>query len=56
MEKAKKQITKKVILVIDNSRWMDSLESAFLKFTSPTGNSIFIKKIKLRSFSLEEKS
>ena len=29
----------------DNSRWMDSIESAHLKVTSPSGKTIRIKKL-----------
>jgi len=35
---------KKVIITVDNSRIMDSLHKAYLKFTSPTGRSLEIFK------------
>lgn len=37
---------KKHICIIDNSDWYRSLESARLKITSPSGKSIWIKKIR----------
>ena len=38
---------KLVKCICDNSRWMESLESATVKITSPKGNSIRIKKCRM---------
>lgn len=43
------------ILKIDNSNIMSSLEKACLKVTSPTGKTIYIKKIKISDMTKEEK-
>ena len=46
--------TKEVTLKVEN-RWMDSLEKACLKVTSPSGKTIVISKIALFDVKLSEK-
>lgn len=46
--------TKEVTLKVEN-RWMDSLEKACLKVTSPSGKTIVISKIELFDVELSEK-
>lgn len=46
--------TKEVTLKVEN-RWMDSLEKACLKVTSPSGKTIVISKIDLFDVKLSEK-
>lgn len=46
--------TKEVTLKVEN-RWMDSLEKACLKVTSPSGKIIVISKIDLFDVKLSEK-
>jgi len=44
-----------VTVKCDNSSWMRSLESSYVKITSPTGKSITIKKTLLNKLSDKEK-
>lgn len=43
-----------VIVTCDNSSWMRSFESSYIKITSPTGKSITIKKSLVRSDKLTD--
>ena len=44
-----------VIIKTDNSSWMRSLESSYIKITSPTGKSITIEKMLVRGNKLSDK-
>lgn len=46
---------KSIQLTIDRTRWMASLEYAYLKVTSPTGKRIFIQKYKLHNLTDEQR-
>ena len=46
---------KKFICTADNSNWLNSIESACLYVTSPTGKTIRISKIALRNVSDKER-
>lgn len=39
----------------NNSNWMRSHERSFLSITSPSGNTINIRKVKMSNFSDEER-
>ena len=44
-----------VVVKCDNSSWMRSLESSYIRITSPTGKSITIKKMLINSDKLSDK-
>lgn len=43
------------VINVDSRRMMDSIERAYLKVTSPTGRSVFIRKVILDKTNYEEK-
>lgn len=50
-----KMEAQKIILKVDNSHIMSSIESAYLKVTSPSGRSLYLKKHKLSKASEEQR-